>query len=54
MHAIDLIRIVGGDQAKAPALIADMQAHIETHVESYATDLLKEIEARSGAAPGEG
>ena len=53
MHAIDLIRIVGGDQAKAPALIADIQAHIETHVESYATDLLQAIAARAGAAPGD-
>jgi hypothetical protein len=53
MHASDLIRIVGGDQAKAPALIADMQAHIETHVESYATDLLQALAARAGAAPGE-
>lgn len=53
MHAIDLIRIADGNPAKAPELIADMQAHIETHVESYATDLLQAIAARAGAAPGE-
>ena len=53
MHAIDLIHIMGGDPAKAPELIADMQAHIKTHVVSYATDLLQAIAARAGAAPGE-
>jgi hypothetical protein len=53
MHASDLIHIMGGNQAKAPELIADIQAHIETHVESYATDLLQAIAARAGAAPGE-
>ena len=53
MHAIDLIHIMDGNPAKAPELIADMQAHIETHVESYATDLLQAIAARAGAAPGE-
>ena len=53
MHATDLIRIVNGDQAKAPELIADLQAGIEGHVESYATDLLQAIAARAGAAPGE-
>ena len=53
MHAIDLIHIMDGNPAKAPELIADIQAHIETHVVSYATDLLQAIAARAGAAPGE-
>ena len=53
MHAIDLIRIMDGNPAKAPELIADIQAHIETHVVSYAEDLLQAIAARAGAAPGE-
>ena len=53
MHAIDLIHIMDGNPAKAPELIADLQAGIEGHVVSYATDLLQAIAARAGAAPGE-
>jgi hypothetical protein len=53
MHAPDLIRIADGNPAKAPELIADLQAGIETHVEGYARDLLQSLAARAGAAPGE-
>ena len=53
VEAPGLIRIMGGNQDKVPALVAELQAGFEKHVISYAEDLLQAIEARSGAAPDE-
>jgi len=53
VEAPGLVRLMDGNPAKAPALVAELQAGFEKHVVSYAEDLLRAIEARSGAAPDE-
>jgi len=39
MHASDLIHIVGGDQSRAPELIAALQDNIEEHIATFARDV---------------